>query len=161
MEVERGSRLFSQDGDVVLVYLYGSQTKGTTHPLSDVDVAILLDKRVKEKDYLDKQLEYMRKLEPIFESDKVIVAILNEVTVLLAYEVIRYGEVLYARSEGERVKFEVKVMREYFDTERMREVNDYFLFKYIKEGRFGYRYRKYQETIRQNKGRIGFPESSR
>ena len=42
--------LFKKE-EVVLAFLFGSQAKGSAHKESDIDIAVLFDKKIKSKDF--------------------------------------------------------------------------------------------------------------
>ena len=115
-------RSFFQDRSrVELAYLFGSTARGTTGPLSDVDVAVRflpgggrrLDERLKLQDALCRHLG----------SDRVDLVDLDDASPVLRYNVIRDG-VLLKGDKDVRVPFEVRTMAEYFDTHALRAPHD-------------------------------------
>lgn len=107
---------FSREEPVVVAYLFGSVAKGAAGRLSDVDVAVLLSEGYDLT--LDYRLYLMGELAEIVgrETD---VVILNEVSPLLRYEVIKCGKILYCKDECERVTFEERTLDEYLDMGRI------------------------------------------
>ncbi len=59
---------------------------------------------------------------------------LNHATSLLKYEVIRYGQLLYAENEPERIDFEVSAIKEYIDERPLRNLYNEALYKRILQG---------------------------
>ncbi|MCS6844020.1 MAG: nucleotidyltransferase domain-containing protein [Caldilineales bacterium] len=101
-----------QQAQVRLVYLFGSQVSGTTGPLSDVDLAVLLTE--------DAPVAQCRAhLEHLFstalDGQRVDLVILNRAPIELAYAVIAQGKLLYQCSLAERVEYEATVMSLYGD----------------------------------------------
>ena len=98
--------------DVRLVYLFGSQVSGTTGPLSDIDLAVLLAREASAI-HVFAQLEHLFSL--ALEGQAVDVVILNQAPIELAYAVIAQGRIIYQRSIAERVEYEAEVMSRYGD----------------------------------------------
>ncbi len=73
---------------------------------SDVDLAVLFDACQGPREHVERQLDLMVALEA-FSDREVQVTLLNTASPLLAYQVLREGVQLYARSFEERVDFEV------------------------------------------------------
>lgn len=48
MRINEVKKFLENHGDVKLAYLFGSYAKGKEGPLSDVDIAVLLDERLTE-----------------------------------------------------------------------------------------------------------------
>ena len=59
---------FKRRPEAAGVYLYGSQIKNTAGPLSDVDVAVIIDPARKKQSF-DLQLEYINAVEGIVKED--------------------------------------------------------------------------------------------
>ena len=112
------SEYFSRQPDVIVAYLFGSVARGQDTPLSDVDIAVLLDVPAEPEAVLDRQIKLLTDLTQLAEPE-VQLTLLNDAPPLLAYEVIREGVLLHQRSEAERVAFQVKAMKEYFDVQPM------------------------------------------
>jgi predicted nucleotidyltransferase len=74
--------------EVLVAYLFGSVARGTSGPLSDVDVAVLLSDDV---DPWAVQLELMAAVASVIGSSDVDVLVLNRAPVSLAYRVLRDG----------------------------------------------------------------------
>lgn len=98
--------------NVCLVYLFGSQVSGTTGPLSDVDLAVLLT-------HGTSMLQAMAELEHRFavtlDGRRANLVVLNQAPIELAYAVIAQGTIIYQRSLAERVEYEAEVMSRYGD----------------------------------------------
>lgn len=119
---------------VLASYLFGSQVKGQTVSGSDVDVAVVID----PKTTLDYGVLYtaLTTLIPDKELDLRIVSLANEP--LFLFRLIQTGKLLYQRSEKERVAFEVRVMKEYYDTQHIRDVYNTYLLKSLKDKTYAY-----------------------
>lgn len=112
---------------VVLAYLYGSCARGDATAESDVDVAVLLDKRVKEEKYLNKTLKLSALFSNIYPDKEIGILILNQTTPLLKQNTIVEGKELYIADKFKKVMFENKALHEYEDTKKLRNIYNYFL----------------------------------
>jgi uncharacterized protein YutE (UPF0331/DUF86 family)/predicted nucleotidyltransferase len=124
---ERQSRLnqlFTQS-PVNAAYLAGSLSSRTTFGhLSDVDIAILLMDQIKSDQFLDYQLYFFSELAKRLESDNIDVMILNQASLLLKLQVVKYGQILYSRNEKQRVSFETKAVMDYLDFKKFDEIQN-------------------------------------
>ncbi len=66
------------------MHLIGSQAEGKAWPLSDVDIAVLLEPQVPQERWTDIQIELTNDLIGLFHRDDIDVAILNRAKPLLA-----------------------------------------------------------------------------
>ena len=112
---------------VVLAYLYGSQARGNAMAESDVDIAVLLDKKIKEEKYLDKTLKLSALFSELYPDKEIGILILNQTTPLLKQNVIVEGKELYVADKLKRIIFENKALHEYEDTKKLRNIFNYFL----------------------------------
>lgn len=125
--------------DVILSYLFGSYIKGNFSKLSDIDIAVLLKKEIDCENYLKIKLDLSVKLSEILRDLKteIDIVILNESSITLKYQVIKYGEVIYKLDEKTRVNFETTVVDYYLDTKPIRDESFKYLLKRIEDGRIG------------------------
>ena len=93
--------------DVRLIYLFGSQADGSATPSSDIDVAVLLKKKLDPVARFDIEQTVAIKL----NQDVDLVDLLTASTVL-QNQVIMSGELLFG-SESEQAQFEMQVMSMY------------------------------------------------
>ncbi|REG80998.1 type VII toxin-antitoxin system MntA family adenylyltransferase antitoxin [Marinomonas pollencensis] len=92
---------------VRLVYLFGSQADGNAAPSSDIDIAVLLKKKLDPVARFDLEQTLAIKL----DKDVDLVDLLTASTVL-QNQVIMNGELLFG-SGNEQTKFEMQVMSMY------------------------------------------------
>src|SRR5262249_32745686 len=126
-----------QQHPVRLAYLFGSQATQRTHPSSDVDLAVLLDASLTSDERFAQRLQLLGDLSPIFGTDNVDVVILNDAPLLLAYETLRHGVLLYCADAQTRIEFQVRTLRAYEDTIPLRHILSEAMIARLKAGTFG------------------------
>src|ERR1700731_2147521 len=120
----RLNQLFAQS-PVNAAYLAGSLSNRTSFGhLTDIDVAILLMEQIKSDQFLDYQLYFFSELAKRLESDNIDVVILNQASLLLKLQVIKYGQILFSRDEKQRVSFETKAVMDYLDFKKFDEIQN-------------------------------------
>ena len=107
---------------VLAAYLFGSQASGATTPLSDVDIAVILDAGVPSPGNVQAML--ISDLMLALRRSDIDVVILNAAPPVLKERAISRGRVMYCRDDILRIRFEVAARREYFDTKPLRDVQD-------------------------------------
>ena len=124
---------FAKQKDIVAVYLYGSARKGVTNKRSDIDFGILFDDGVDVYHRLGEIYSQLPDLQ--LEPD---VRDLNlDYSPVYLLNVIQ-GELIYERDERKRVNFEVTVMKQFYDTEHLRNTNLEYMRQRLKDGSYGY-----------------------
>ncbi|MBU2602864.1 MAG: ribbon-helix-helix protein, CopG family [Actinobacteria bacterium] len=111
-----------QDG-IVAAYLFGSKATGLAGPLSDVDVALLLDRcsagirgSMSPDGGADSRLaELTSRLPVALRVPRVDVVILNTAPSALAFAVVRDGLIAVGAGDPRRIRFEVGVFQRYLD----------------------------------------------
>src|SRR2546421_9506207 len=118
------NQLFTQS-PVNAAYLAGSLSSRTSFGLlSDVDIAILLMDQIKSDQFLDYQLYFFSELAKRLESDSIDVVIVNQASLLLKLQVIKYGQIFFSRDEKQRVAFETKAVMDYLDFKRFDDIQN-------------------------------------
>lgn len=107
---------------VIAAYLFGSQATGATTPLSDVDIAVLLAPDVASPGEI--QVMLMSDLMGVLRRNDVDVVVLNSAPPLLKHRAVFRGRLLFCRDHAVRTTFEAAALREYLDTEPLREAQD-------------------------------------
>lgn len=122
--------LLAQTSHVKFAYLFGSSVWGETGPLSDIDIAVFLDRRVSPFDF---RLRLAALLAQALGSENFDLVTLNDAPLLLKYEVIRGGRVI-KEDKSKRVAFETKVLSEYLDTACLRRTQRTYLKEQLAQG---------------------------
>lgn len=124
---------FASSASVVLLYLHGAHARGEQGPLSDVDIAVLLEGSGRDAGaYLD----LLESLQRICGRDDVDLVLLNTAGSIIKDRVVRHGRLVYQRSPKDRVLFEAAALKEAMDFQRFSREYDDALFKQISEGRY-------------------------
>ncbi|MCM8596675.1 type VII toxin-antitoxin system MntA family adenylyltransferase antitoxin [Accumulibacter sp.] len=112
--IESLRRFFaSRYGEVVCVYLFGSQARGTAAASSDVDVGVLYAADPPET-LAGMGLDLAADLEAAI-GHRVDLVVLNRAPVDLIHRVLRDGVLVCERDRSQRIRFEVRARNEYFD----------------------------------------------
>jgi uncharacterized protein len=98
--------------EISLVYLFGSQVTGQVGPMSDYDLAVLVDPEVEEPAI---QTQFQHAVTIALQTDRVDIVLLRRAPVELAYHIIAEGKLLYQREKLIRVEYEARVLGMYGD----------------------------------------------
>ncbi len=105
--------------DLVAAYLFGSQITNTTHSKSDVDVALLYQKRCVPE--IDQLLQLQDELTSILQKETDLV-VLNDNSPIICMQVLQKGEKIIELDRRAVNKFVVRTMNEYDDLKKVRSV---------------------------------------
>ncbi|GAW31731.1 nucleotidyltransferase domain-containing protein [Carboxydocella sp. JDF658] len=111
MEREKLGRYLAAKPNILFAFLFGSWARGDAREDSDVDIAVYL----KDRDYdILEYLDWKRDLEEIC-GRTVDLAILNDATPLLKYQVYLDGVLLFSKDDILASNFLVRALFEYED----------------------------------------------
>ena len=117
--IERAIADFATKENLAAAYLHGSAATGRMDAESDVDVALLPQHSLTADERWDLRLRCIGFLMEKFPSEerKFDVVILQDVPVLLRYNIIRKGACIFENTRVARMDFEVATERAYDDEE--------------------------------------------
>ena len=100
-----------------VAWLFGSQVAGTARPGSDLDVAVVYEREVSDRDRESVRRRIVAALTDILGSlgERTDVVDIDRVDSAVAFRAIRDGERVVLRSNEERIRAEARVMRLYDD----------------------------------------------
>ena len=111
---------------ILFAYLFGSYAKNTLTKLSDVDIGVYIDPASPRPAY-GYEAEIIAELMLVLKRNDIDVVVLNKAPIFLRYQVINYGELLFSRSDDLDTQFRFETYRDYFDTQYIRDVQNFYL----------------------------------
>lgn len=102
---------------ILLAYLFGSCSKkgGKPGPLSDLDFAIYLKRNLSKSKIKRLHIEILSDLISIL-GDDIDLVIMNRASTQMKFNVIKSGEILFQRTETDKIKIESEIIRIYLDS---------------------------------------------
>lgn len=125
---------FIKDDEIIFVYIFGSYATGKISSISDIDIAFYIKEGV---DFFEKKLEILSIIEDTLKTDEVDIVILNEISPSFFKEIFNKKILFVDKDKNKRIEFELRKLREFFDTERLRKISEKCLIERIKEGKYG------------------------
>lgn len=113
-QIDLIKNFFLKDNSILTVYLFGSQVKDKANKYSDIDIAILFDDTVKEREYSGRQIASITSLTEALGKE-VDVIVLNRASLFLKYHILKYGIKVYERPHRNEHNFEAYAIMQYFD----------------------------------------------
>lgn len=130
---------FSNQPEVVAVYLYGSFARGTNNALSDIDIAVMVEKF--DETTSKRHIEFIGAMMDIFKTDDVDVQILTmDSPPAIALAMIK-GQVVYCRSVALKAAIEAVILSRYQDFAPFINYQISEMEKRLKAGTYANRYR--------------------
>lgn len=115
-EIERAiAEVLAREISVAAAYLHGSVARGRTTPLSDVDVALVLNPDIPGRERLRLRLRVVDGLQRALSGRDFDVVILEEVPVAIAGRIVGEGALVFERDAVRRVAVEVATRMAYHD----------------------------------------------
>ncbi len=100
---------------VDFAYLFGSQAKGRTGPLSDIDIAVYFDEKVPSNERFDTRMELLGELMDLFKTNDIDLVVLNDAPPLLSDRILKDGILIFSENDKIRLDYEVKTTLKYLD----------------------------------------------
>jgi len=97
--------------DIHFAYLFGSFARGSTSPLSDLDIAVYLA----GAELADKRMKILGDLIDIFKTDEIDLVILNTAPLTLRMKILQNKRLLADNAPFIRHAYESMTIRSYFD----------------------------------------------
>jgi len=116
---------FTRYPEIEAVYLFGSHAAGKNTSISDLDIAVLLEK---DSSFADLKIEIMAGLIEL-GYDNADLSILNNMSLVGKYEVVKHNKILYKDQDFDSSSYFSLILRKYFDFQPYLEVQR----KYLKE----------------------------
>lgn len=97
------------------IILFGSQAKGASYPLSDIDIAVHIKGESAHRDLFNLQLIISLELCDIVKKNEVDVVILNEAPLRLRYEAFKHGRLIYCEDQQAYIEAYARAVDDYLD----------------------------------------------
>ena len=101
--------------EVTSAYLFGSQAKGKTGPLSDIDIALYFNETVGPDERFDLRLEVLGELMDLFKTNEIDLVVLNDAPPLLTHRILKEGILIFSDNDKKRLEYEVMAILKYLD----------------------------------------------
>ena len=103
--------------EIEVAYIFGSVAQGKITPLSDIDIAILIDnEQIDENAYrYGYKAEILSDFIKLFKTNAIDLVILNEANTLLRHRVLYAGKILHSKNEKKRIEFQTTTISKYND----------------------------------------------
>jgi hypothetical protein len=109
------ARCLKPHKEVAAAYVFGSVAAGRARPDSDIDIGVLLARRLPARRVLSYRLALAADLGAALRRSAIDVVVLNDASPLLAHRVLSRGRLVFERSASARVRFQVQTARRYAD----------------------------------------------
>lgn len=115
--------------NVALAYLFGSSVLGTRGGLSDIDIGIVT--LGTQKSYLDLYDSLYNLFSELYPKEEIDIVFLDRAPLVLRFEVVTTGKVLYRISKEFEYNYKERVIKEYIDIKPLLEIQDRILLERI------------------------------
>ena len=137
-------KIFSDENNILLAYIFGSQLQGKTGPLSDYDFAVFLS----QKPSFQFKYKLKNKIVNVLNSEQVDLVILNDAPIGLKYKVLATGKIIYQKNYTIRTEFEADTLSRYFDYLPVLRAQKADIIK-PKGEKYGDRIQRYRAALRK------------
>lgn len=113
-----------KDSAVVALFSFGSLSKGTLRPLSDLDFSVLVSNNLDPTERFEKHLNLIGLFNQVLKTDEIDLVLLNDVPIGFSFNIIFSGRLLYCRNSPELNDFIAKTIKFYLDFKFFRDEFD-------------------------------------
>lgn len=94
-----------EDKNITALYLFGSSLSGYLNPLSDLDLAVLIDKKIPGDKFLEEYLKIFGIAADVLKVDELDLLILNQAPLRIAHNILKTGTLLFCNDRMQLADF--------------------------------------------------------
>jgi predicted nucleotidyltransferase len=94
-----------EDKNIAAFYQFGSSLRGYLDPLSDLDLAVLLDKKIPADKFLPEYLKIVGIAADILKVDELDLLILNQAPLRIVHNILKTGRLLFCNDRVQLAGF--------------------------------------------------------
>lgn len=113
-----------KDHDVIALFLFGSAVSGNLKPLSDIDLAVLLNPEPDKMKLFEKELEMRSSIFEVLNTESFDLVNLNTAPVRFVHNILSGGKILFCRNKYALADFSEKNTLSYLDFKYYRDEFD-------------------------------------
>jgi len=122
-------RKICKQDKISLVIFFGSYSRGQANKNSDLDLAVLVDKKSINDDL---ELSLLTTFINLVRRDNLDLVLLNRADPLLQSQVAWYGTLLYEKTSGLFNRFKVQAMRNYDDAQKFIRLEEIYVHNFLR-----------------------------
>ena len=122
--------LLAAQYNLALVILFGSHSREESTPMSDTDIAVLIDTNARDISY-KLELAMLLDFQKVVNNGEVDLVLLNKATPFLKYQVAMEGKLLFEKQNDLYVEFMIKAMKEYEDVRHFEKYYNEILDEFL------------------------------
>ncbi len=122
-------RNICKEDNLSLVILFGSHSRGQADKNSDLDLAVLADRKAINDDF---EFSLLTTFIHLIQRDNLDLVLLNRADPLLQSQIARYGTLLYEKSPGLFNRFRVQAMKNYDDAQKFIQLGEAYVHNFLK-----------------------------
>lgn len=108
---------------ILAAYIFGSYAKGIHNKESDFDIAVV----VENKKLITEEAVYELLKDVPLPKDPDISIVDKTSSPIFLFQIIKSGTRIYAKDENSVIAFEAYVLKDYYDTQHIRNIYNYYL----------------------------------
>ncbi|MCA1793550.1 MAG: nucleotidyltransferase domain-containing protein [Desulfobacteraceae bacterium] len=106
----------------LFVYLFGSLARKDHSESSDLDIAVYVEKNIKQ-DYFDIKSELYLQLSRALKTNQIDIVVMNQCqNLMLLNNIITHGQLIYEKDHSARVDYEQKIFHRAIDFKHQRKM---------------------------------------
>ena len=127
--------IFEERPEILFAYFFGSHTQERANPLSDVDIAVAIDKeKIRETDHPYGYRSHLTSfLMSALHTDRVDLVIFHEATPFLRYYILSQGVRIYSRDPNFDKRMFLEAFHHYQNTAPLRQIQEFYMKRYLRE----------------------------
>ncbi len=114
----------NKDRDIIALFVFGSAVDGRLNPLSDIDLAVLLDAEMNKSQLFNKELDLRSTIAQVLKTEEFDLVNLNLAPARFAHNVLTDGKLLFCRKNSVLADFIENNTRKYLDFKYYRDEFD-------------------------------------
>jgi len=117
---------FKDRPEIEFAYIFGSMVSGRINALSDIDIAIFLDRRKIKKELYPYgyKAQILTDLMKLLKTNNVDLVVFDEANPLLCHRVLYFGKLIYVKNEKKRVQFQISTIDKYNDFKQIHKLHE-------------------------------------